>query len=712
MSKKVLSFLLIAAILLTSTLFSGLVVTAETKTWAVGDQPYAVEGKSNKIEVYNASSATFYDDFVMPTYWTFEDANVVDADTLRSKKSIQLNNANANVIKTGSGTEYLWLDLSSDTDGVNENAYGGTGKAIKVTTASTVGVKNAYTGGYYNAIRRNATSFDCTTFPSFDDIAISFWVKTEGESHFSAAFWDTNTNSGKKLCTDDIYVPEAGEYIIVLPISSFRVSGTGYVKNEDISTFKMQNFEIMFKTAGLAAGETADFYFDNIGIYAIKPNFGKASHSEAAFVKEDFEAYENSETEQRVVTDGTFKWKTSNGSATFSMVDHDGGKAICYQTSSYTYVAPGTVLNSSTALTVNEGDGSYIIRLNQDKTNTNVLGSNATLAFWVKASRATKLTLSTNNNGQSAWITSDEIHIPAGESIVRIPVSKFIEQDSKFQYFRKITINFASAAPIDNTVTKSGSIVFDNFAIEPTHVDGDVNGDKVCDILDVITCKDKEAASYVSGADLYADSKIDERDGIVLRRYLLGNSTAASVTPAVITEESFVESTVSNMDNWKNNAADTLSLNYRKDAPYYHTGSDDTSALEVKYSSLAATSGNKFYYNAYLNTPYSSDSVLTFWVYADQPLDLQFNYLDYSNTENKNVSCKTKTLSIPAGETLVEVPMSDLAATGHDMAYMRTFQLYIHIHSNASSVKTSGTAYFDSFGYYDKDTTNNIPAAQ
>ena len=59
MSKKVLSFLLIAAILLTSTLFSCLVVTAETKTWAVGDQPYAVEGKSNKIEVYNASSATF-----------------------------------------------------------------------------------------------------------------------------------------------------------------------------------------------------------------------------------------------------------------------------------------------------------------------------------------------------------------------------------------------------------------------------------------------------------------------------------------------------------------------------------------------------------------------------------------------------------------------------------------------------------------------------
>ena len=701
MSKKVLSFLLIAAILLTSTLFSGVFATAETetKTWSVGDRPYAVPGKSGKIEVYEASSATFYDDFVIPSAFNFDKATV----------SLQLNSG-LSVIKDGEA--YVWYEKATETEGVNENAYGGIGNSVKLTMKNICGVQNKYDGDYYNSIRYNGLSFDCTAFPSFDDIAVAFWVKTENAAKFSAAFWDTYTTLGnvtqaaQKIYSDYISVPEAGEYIVVLPLSSFYVVDSAYVKNEDISTFKMQSFELMFKPIGLSSGETTDIYIDNLGIYAIKPNFKPAYTSEIANVVDDFNDY--TQTATKTVTSASnagLVWNSTDGSACSSVdvINNKGDRSIVYNASSY------LVYSSSSHNSFQAIENAYEFKA-LDKSGVSY-GKDGTLAFYVKASRATTLTIRTNTMS-FAWSNWVERKIPAGESIIRIPLTEF--GDTKdLTRIRKIQIYFGSTAPTSGTIGgTAGTFEIDDIAFEPTFVEGDINNDKVCDILDIVTYKEKvDYNAPVADVDFYADSKADARDGIALRNYLLGNAVTASITPAVFSQDSFVENNVSNMNNWVNKTATTLSLNYRANPLYYYTGTADTSALEAKYSALSS-SGNAFYYNTYLNTPYSSDSVLSFWVYSEQSVNLVMTYMDLSNTTSKNVQCKSKTVTIPAGESLVEIPMTEMAPDGHEMAYVRAFQFQIAIRSNTDSVKTSGTVYFDSFGFYDKDTTNNIPAAE
>ncbi len=718
MSKKVLSILLTAAILLTSTLFSGLVVSAENTTWAVGDKPYAVNGKDSGVEVYKASTATFYDDFMVPGAWNFE--SVSDVATLQSDKAIYLNNEKKTAIKNSGGIEYVWMDLSTETEGVNENAYGGSGNSIKFTTTNIVGVKHM-DGTYYNAIKRNASSFDCTAFPSFDDIAVAFWVKTEGAAQFSTAFWDTSiTENNEKLYSEHVKVSEAGEYIIVIPLSNFQVSNATYKKNQNISTFKMFNFELMFKALGLTSGETADIYIDNIGIYAIKPNFGKATHSQAAYVKESFDSYKNSETAKSIIDNNTgFTWTSSDGAASsFSVVEHNGGNALCYQASNYIYVAPGTEFKGGTVNSFIENDNGYIIRLNQDDTNLNVLGENATLAFWVKASRATRIVLKTNNSSGSGWVSSEEIHIPAGESIVKIPVSKIIEQDSNFIYFKKINILFAAEIATTSTIVqRAGTFMIDDIAIEPTFVAGDVTGDKIADICDIVNANNAltAAPADITAYDVYADSALDANDVRMLRYNSLGHVSKLPLTAVKITEDSF-SATHPAFKNWVNSSAPSFSES--QNALFYHSGDADTSAFVIDYANITAGSGSKIHYNAGLTNPYGSDGVFGFWVYSEQSVNLRCNYMDDSAATGKLQGCKWVTKTIPAGESFVTFDMESLIPAGtteypdYKMQYNRVYQFQINVWSNSDTENTSGTLYLDSFGFYDKDTTNDIPAAQ
>lgn len=728
MSKKILSFVLILAIMMSTVIFTGMGANAEEAvSWKVGDQPFAVEGGRQDPVLIKAADGEFYDDFIIPTGLNFDGFKFSDTALTSSNNLIFQLNQGANNRKNedhmtvygNSGTEYIWMYISEeDENGDNPNAYGGKGTSIKITNTSTKGTTRIDRDGksvYTNAVRTYDT-INCSSYPSLNDIAFSFWVKTTGPATFSMAFYvkdvPNNTDFARKLYTDPVNITEAGEYIITFPIQSFYIGGASFPEI-DISTLMIQRPEIFFATTS-----TVDFYIDNFGVYPIMPNFGKATHSRGAYIKDDFESYEDSTTTAKTVTNSAgYTWAPGNSAASaFFVGDHDGGKALYYQTTNYINLARGTTLTSSNCNSFGESANSYVIRLNLDNTNVNVLGSNATIAIWVKASRASRIVVKTNNNAQSAWVGSDEIRIPAGESIIKVPVSKLIEQDSKFIYFRKLNIFFTADSPVTGSLGgKNGYFIIDDIAIEPTVVEGDVNGDKLCDLLDAFrlrkivtgaaTTKDKTAI------DFYGDEKLDLRDDTVLRGYLLGQIANAHITPALRTEESFAEKTNFVMGSWKMSAA-APAINKDKDfkllenSPFYYTGTNDTKAYEVKYSSLTTT-GNAFFYDGNISTNYGSDSVLSFWVYTDQSVNLTCQYMDRDTTD-KLTQCKGKIITVPAGESIVSIPMSECLPTDKEMKYVTAYQFLIAIRENSSSTKTDGKIYIDSIGFYDKDTTNDI----
>lgn len=730
MCKKILSYVLMLAIMVSTVCFAGIGASAEEAAagWQFGDRPFAVEGGRQNPAVINAADGEFYDDFIIPASLVFE--NFTSASGTATGSGFQLNNSNKTVITNNSGVEYAWLSLSeADENGENPNAYGGVGDAVKVTTGVTNGVTRPTSStekAYYNSVRMNG-AINCADYPTLEDIAIAFWVKTTGPVQFSMAFWDTSTGStAQKIYADPVNIAEAGEYIIAFPIQNFYVANTAYSKATGISTFKIQCPEILFKAAGVAAGEYIDIYFDNIGVYPVMPNFGKATHSRGAVIKDDMNDYVNSETAKQVNVSNEETagfWKTTNNAASsFSAVERDGGKAICYDATNYVYTAiDGEIPASSVNFMEAPTSPKYTVELTDADGNN--LGSNATLAFWVKASRASRILIKTNNNSGSAWLTSEEIRIPAGESIVRIPASQFIEQDSKFKKFQKLNIYFCCYSPRGTKL--GGTFMIDDIAIEPTKVDGDVNIDKVCDLLDIVRLKKLMAGAVsgvdISGADLYVDSQLNSRDAVVLRKFLLGVSDTPIVKAALIAQESFVE-IVPNSTKWTNKSADAIAT--LESSPYHYSGSEDTKALRVDYSSITnqAAESKGFYYNAGLANPYGSDGVFSFWVRADQSLTLRWNYLDDADyikvvdgvetEQNGLCSVGWYTVTIPAGESIVEIPMQEIQNNNTVTAweYKRVYQLQIGVMSNSASTKTEGTIYLDSFGFYDKDTTNDIPA--
>lgn len=678
--------------------------------YAIGSHPYLVDGGNKTPIIMEASKGEFYDDFIVPQKLVFD--NFTTPNGIGTDKSFQLNTAKNNVITNSNGIEYLWSELSKpDENGVNLNAYGGIGKSVKVKTGRTNG--NSYynnTGAkeYYNSVRLNGT-VDCTAYPNLEDIAIAFWVKTDGPVQFSGAFWDSytaradkTTASEQKIYTDPVKISQAGEYIILLPLQSFYAVNQDYNVATDISSFKICNPEIMFKATGLATDEYRNIYIDNFGIYPIMPNFGRATHSAAAIIKDNMDTYANSETNVKEVkvSDTEGVWTTGNSYATsLRAVDRDDGKALCYTAKTYQYSAEGFASKNTFTAT----STSYIVDFN-DENGVN-LKRNATLAIWVKASRASRVRVNTNSDNNSKWLYSDEIIIPAGESIIKVPMDKFFDEDLAFKRTEKLQLDFCCITPQANSIGgTAGTFMIDDIAIEPTKVDGDLNGDKLCNLLDLVRLKKIMAGAVknydLAAADLYVDSRLDSRDSVLIKKFLLGATDSPVLKAALINAASFVEKTPL-IKNWQNKTKDTLTISEVANSPYYYSGSNDTTALKVTYSNLQADKGNNFYYNASLLAEYKEKSTFAFWVYSEQPVSLRYSYMDLSRTTSVSEQCKWKTLAIPAGESIVEIPMSEMVPDGHEMAYKSVYQLQFLIWSNNETNKSDGTIYFDSFGFYD-----------
>lgn len=705
MSKKILSALLVLTLLVTSAGFMSIGVNAEETTWAIGDKPFAVAGGKQKPIVVAAANGQFYDDFIVPNNLKFDNFAAGNPND----KSFQLNNGNNNTIYDKNNVAYVSMSLTEpDENGVNENAYGGVGKSINVNTSPVVGVYGPTINGKrsnFNSIRTNSY-IDCTTFPSLDDIAISFWVKTESPAQYSAALWDTTiASSAQKIYADPINIPAAGEYIITIPLQNFHVENTAYNKTESISDFKMFGLEILFKTAGVEAGQFVNMYFDNIGVYAVMPNFGEAKHKAGAIIKDNMDSYIDDVTNKVTVAEDKGSWVANTN--TLSLVEHGNGKAVSYNLANYKYSASGLTASN----TIYTDSNNYIIDF-LDKDGVN-LGKEGILAFWVKASRATRMVVKTNNNSGSAWIATEEFVIPAGESIVRIPLTVFYNQDANFKRIKKLHLTFCGVSPTTSNIGGiAGTLMIDDIAIEPTSVSGDANGDKVCDVSDIIRIKKVLASAKTykeaPSSDIYPDLKINAYDLTVLRKFLLGAIPSLPTEAVLIDEESYVAATPK-FTNWVNKTPDTLTLTDVENALYYYPDAEDTAAIKIDYSNLQVDKGNGFYYNTNMMAPYGSDSVFCFWVHSEQSVNIRYSYMDYSNTDSKTIQCKWVTKTIPAGDSIVEIPMSEMVPEGHDMMYKSLFQFQIVVWKNNKTESDSGTLYVDHFGFYDKDTTNNIP---
>lgn len=728
MSKKILSFVLILAIMMSTVIFTGIGANAEeTVSWKVGDQPFAVEGGRQDPLVMKASDGKFYDDFIIPTGLDFDGFKFSDTALTSSNNLVFQLNQGANNRKNedhmtvygNSGTEYIWMYINEeDENGDNPNAYGGKGTSIKITNTSTKGTTRIDRDGksvYTNAVRTYDT-INCSSYPSLNDIAFSFWVKTTGPATFSMAFYvkdvPNNTDFARKLYTDPVNITEAGEYIITFPIQSFYIGGASFPEI-DISTLIIQRPEIFFETTS-----TVDFYIDNFGIYPIMPNFEKATHTAIATVVDDFSDYSlTSSFKVTSTANANYTWEITNGTSygTLSINDNNGDKSLVYNATTY------CDYNTTNYNDFRAPGNNHIYRT--EGINGKIISKDDTLAFHIYASRATKLNIQTNDKNGAYWIASPYYVVPAGESILRVPLSDLTgnaSANTNLAQIRKIIIKFQCATPRTNTIGgTAGTFEIDDIAIEPTVVEGDVNGDKFCDLIDVFrlgkiaagiaTTKDKTAI------DFYADEKIDLRDITILRRRFLGYTDNLKVTPALRTEESFVEKVNFVIDNWKISTNVTpimKSFKSVENAPFYYTGTNDTKSYEVKYSSLTTT-GNRVFYNSGIVTDYGSDSVLSFWVYTDQSVNLWCQYMDYAHDDSKEnkkslTQCVGKTITIPAGESIVEIPMSECVPSNKEMKYETAYQFLISVSSNSASTKTEGTIYVDSIGFYDKDTTNDI----
>ena len=176
----------------------------------------------------------------------------------------------------------------------------------------------------------------------------------------------------------------------------------------------------------------------------------------------------------------------------------------------------------------------------QDK-NGYVWGKDATLAIWIKTNRAIQIKLAGDdgyryNSGKNRW-ESSVYDIPAGESILRVPLSDFS------------TMLFASMAHDEpQTWAWMGSILFyvksatnsggldiyvDQLAVE-CPVIGDINDDEDINIIDLVRLKKvfaniEGATALDSVCDVNADGDFLVDDLTVLRKYLLGIGELAAI---------------------------------------------------------------------------------------------------------------------------------------------------------------------------------------
>jgi len=567
--KKLLSIILSAAI--STTLFSGIVTAnADTVTYEIGDRPYAENGISTEPIVTTGDGVKFYDDFfVKMNMDTYTEDDLLTNTRLELKKQTQN-------IKDGAVTSTASIETGS------ENVYGKTGQSYRLNY--TAPVSAAIPQGRNDTLSYVNVRF-ITTVGSIDyfnapDLALAFWVKTEKPIYIAVRCLDNNDGSDadQRLISKEILIP-AGESIVEIPFAHMTVERAGYDKNAGSTNEKMRftTFDFLIRSQYKAEGDNAarDVYIDNIGYYLVTSNGNKAAEHKINAVSKmgDISGYTNVEGNlkqvQRTVSGTVHKWKALDDTATSVRTSgtddktenanayKKAGQSICYTTNLTQYSGIGYNAFNTTETFYLSDNYSYF------------WGSKATIAIWVKSSRALRIYAEATDitDGIDGTYTSSTYIIPAGESILRIPVSDFNtfksgteNENCAWRGVHNFALRFSAvhstSISFNNCITRETTVYFDALRVECPRI-GDSSEDGRISLVDLVKLKkfianDNATADitlYDVGSDSFDDNGRSLSDGVVdgldlsiLRQFLLGT---AKVSVAPFVNEAVAVSTLS-----------------------------------------------------------------------------------------------------------------------------------------------------------------------
>lgn len=568
--KKILSIFLGTALIIST--FSGILTAqAETTTYAVGDRPYATANSKTDVIIKSGDDIVFYDDYIMKD----NIESYADTAAIFSSTSWKLGS------KFEATATYNSAELNTD-----EN-YSYSGNSFKFNYMYAAPDKIVAQGDTQAQYYHKFSSIKEITVNSefWSTVAIGFWLKTEHEIDFTFRVLDNSYGSAQSLVSKRIRFA-AGEYFVQVPLSALAVLNENYVKGNGTATTSTKLIYPEFfvrATAKYNEGETErSIYLDNIGYYNICPNADTAVHNKKAMTKDGVKDYIQNSTdatrvEHTVTGEGTYFWThadaaNSTTKAVISPCDESDG------VNENAYKGIGQSIKYDAAKIYNYTQEYYNgIRTNSIIQNsdsyTNRWGREATLAIWVKTSRAITVYASAGDSvqtGNNVYKTDKTYTLPAGESILRIPLEDFNVPNTSGSYtcdnaftWKSLTflkIYFKCASPRENNMSDGITVYFDEFAIESPII-GDVNDDMKTNIADLVGLKNYVSATeaegnvgiYDVGSDAVDDKGYSVSDGVanstdltVMIKYLLGTTKLSRklYIPTDTTEQTLVVSTL------------------------------------------------------------------------------------------------------------------------------------------------------------------------
>lgn len=551
--KKIISICLVLVI--SVALVCGMVPASAETGYAVGDLPYRTANSRSDIVVSSGENLSFYDDFIV-------------------KDNIDSYSSNDDLIGTNGWFLQAMSIITADNSSIsiNENVanvYGNSGKSLKFSykkaAPSTAIPQGETTNKYYH---RLASKKSITVAKEFwDTAAVTFWVKTEKPVFIVLRCFDYSDGAGNQfLISKEISLP-AGESIAEVPLSGLSVVNDGYIKGNNNTNSGKQTVlyrtELLVRGTAFSADETErDIYIDNFGYYNVATNGSKkAEHNYKAVTKLSVEDYQDSDVTTKIIRkDGnlTYNWQqcdaaqstTKSALSVCNEIDGFNRNACGEAGQSIKYTAD-TVYNYNTVnyngLRTNE-----VIYTSDN--NQIFWGSDATLAIWVKTSRAINVYAAAGDGtevGNNFYKTDKTYLLPAGESILRIPVSDFCTDnplgagascDRAFLWnsLKALRLYFNCASPRENNLSNGITLYIDNIAIEAPVI-GDANDDGIIDIRDLVGISDyignsegKELLIFDVGGTAVnekgypvADGRVDGNDIAVMIKKLLGTGKLA-----------------------------------------------------------------------------------------------------------------------------------------------------------------------------------------
>ncbi len=658
MSKKFLSILLTIAVL-TSVFIPLTIGFVSADSLAAGVFPYATAGETYAPVVRDGEGVQFYSDFVAKS--TLD--GLTDSDFNSTWK---LYNQTATSYTTGGRT--LATSSLVSYDAAESNVYGESGNALKIeyvsSANSTVSPANGAAGQYFHYVRQNVAF---TIDGDYADTAsVAIWVKSDYQAYIVVRLTVNSWESSGFIVSERVLVP-AGESIVEIPLGNFVTANVGFESLNSSGDIRINIADIYFK-ATESFTDTRNIYFDNLGFYYYSSESGKALHSNGATVKNELEGLSHT-------TDGSGD-KVTDARSTTWRDDANGTLSVTSGTENVNaYNGSGSSIRYTNANLVNYNATAYNQITNNDSyttvVGTETVGKDAVLCIWLKSDRALTVYVRGLDSSWSAnRYRSSDYHINAGETVLKIPLS-----DIKIQDSAAVTCDFAF------TWAKLNSLGIFFKSATDTAITG------------------KNVTLYV--------------DKIAMEK---GEPAAPDIPTNVVTHSAdFFEVALDN-SKWVNKKTANATLTADTNAAHYHSGSADKTAIRIEYQNLDASASNvNFYYDKKLekNTTepyiYDTDSVLSYWVWSDQPLSIRMTYMDYDNNTDSAKQCGSKTVSIPAGESIVKVNMADFAKADCDFDYRYAHQLQFVVLSNNDSTSATGNIYIDAIGFYDADPTNDIP---